>query len=188
MKFITILGFFFISLLGTLLHFVYEKSNHNKVVGIFGAVNESTWEHIKMALTPAFLWCLIDGFYFGNEANYFFAKLTSIVIIIITIPLIYYGYKLFSKKPILAIDVSTFFIAIILSQFAFYKILNMSAVSYNASYISVISLTIIFAFYLLATIFPLKNFIFQDPISKKYGITGHIDLPKKKKNSKSKKK
>ncbi|MBQ3433320.1 hypothetical protein IJG22_03470 [Candidatus Saccharibacteria bacterium] len=36
-----------ISILGTLAHFVYEFAHHNKTVGIFAAVNESTWEHIK---------------------------------------------------------------------------------------------------------------------------------------------
>ena len=39
--------FFFISILGVLLHFTYEWSNDNPAVGLFSAVNESTWEHIK---------------------------------------------------------------------------------------------------------------------------------------------
>ena len=45
-----------ISLIGTISHFLYDISNHNKFVGLFSAVNESTWEHIKIALTPALLW------------------------------------------------------------------------------------------------------------------------------------
>lgn len=36
-----------ISVIGTLLHFLYEISHHNKYVALFAAVNESTWEHIK---------------------------------------------------------------------------------------------------------------------------------------------
>ena len=31
-----------ISLVGTFLHFLYEISNHNKIVALFAAVNEST--------------------------------------------------------------------------------------------------------------------------------------------------
>ena len=34
--------FFFISILGVLLHFTYEWSNDNPAVGLFSAVNEST--------------------------------------------------------------------------------------------------------------------------------------------------
>ena len=39
--------FIFISVLGVLLHFTYEWSGDNAVVGLFSAVNESTWEHLK---------------------------------------------------------------------------------------------------------------------------------------------
>lgn len=60
-----------ISVIGTLLHFLYEISHHNKYVALFAAVNESTWEHIKIALTPTLLWSLYDGFVYGIESNYF---------------------------------------------------------------------------------------------------------------------
>lgn len=54
-----------ISVLGTLAHFLYEISHHNKITGLFTAVNESAWEHIKIALTPTILWSLLDGAFFG---------------------------------------------------------------------------------------------------------------------------
>ena len=44
-----VIAIIFISVIGTLLHFMYEWSGHNKVVSLFAAVNESTWEHIKIA-------------------------------------------------------------------------------------------------------------------------------------------
>ena len=59
------LGFVIISVVGTLAHFLYDFSHHNKIVGLFAAVNESTWEHIKIALTPTFLWSLYDGYLYG---------------------------------------------------------------------------------------------------------------------------
>ena len=43
-----------IAALGALLHFLYELSGCNKVVAIFAAVNESTWEHIKICLMQRF--------------------------------------------------------------------------------------------------------------------------------------
>ena len=60
MFYVFLIGFIFISIVGTLLHFTYELSNHNKYVALFSAVNESTWEHIKIALTPYFVWSLVD--------------------------------------------------------------------------------------------------------------------------------
>jgi hypothetical protein len=46
-----IAGFFFIGLIGAVLHFTFELSDYsNMVVAFFSAVNESTWEHLKMVL------------------------------------------------------------------------------------------------------------------------------------------
>lgn len=44
--------FIFISILGVLLHFTYEWSGDNPAVGLFSAVNESTWEHLKLIFFP----------------------------------------------------------------------------------------------------------------------------------------
>ena len=41
-------GFAFTSLLGTLLHFLYEWTGKSPLVAPFSGVNESTWEHMKL--------------------------------------------------------------------------------------------------------------------------------------------
>ena len=74
-----LLGFLFISIIGTLLHFTYDFSNHNKVVALFSAVNESTWEHIKIAVTPFFIWSLVDGYIYGLNPNYFIGKALGLI-------------------------------------------------------------------------------------------------------------
>ncbi len=168
-----IIGFFFISALGTIAHFLYDKFNHNKIGGIFFAVNESIWEHIKIALTATFIYSLIDGYIYGSNPNYFFAKLIGLASIIIVIPLIFYSYTSITKKNILFIDISTFFIAIFLSEFLTYRLLLLPAISYQLQYISLVLVFIIFGFYLLLTAYPIKSKLFKDPITKKYGVEGH---------------
>ena len=170
---IFIIEFFFVSLVGTFLHFLYDLTNHNKLVGVFSAVNESVWEHIKLALTPTFLFSLIDGYFYGYYNNYFFAKLISILSIIIVMPLLFYGSKLFLKKHITIVNILIFFITVFVSEFLMYKLLFMCPVSYFTKYISLVLLFITFAFYLLLTIFPLEHIIFKDPLTKKYGFDGH---------------
>lgn len=170
---IFIIGFFFVSLLGTFLHFLYDISNHNKLVGVFSAVNESTWEHIKLALTPTFLYSLIDGYFYGSYDNYFFAKLISILSIIIVMPMLFYGSKLFLKKHITIINILIFFITVFISELLMYKLLFINPISYLVKYISLILLFVLFACYLLLTIFPLENIIFKDPLTNKYGFDGH---------------
>ena len=61
-----IISFLFVSIIGTLFHFTYDYFNHNKVASIFSAVNESTWEHIKMGLSSALLFSIFDGFKYGK--------------------------------------------------------------------------------------------------------------------------
>lgn len=169
-----IISVFTISIIGTILHFLYDISKHNKVVGLFSSVNESTWEHIKIALTPSFLWGIVDGFKYGAFSNYFSAKFISLLSIIVVIPFIYYLYKFVFKKNILFVDISIFYIAIIISQLLFRMIVNFGNICYIYNYISCILLFILFGFYMVVTLFPVKNFIFRDPITNKYGFNGHL--------------
>ena len=39
-------GFAFTAVFGTALHFLFDWSGKNTVVGLFSAVNESIWEHM----------------------------------------------------------------------------------------------------------------------------------------------
>ena len=66
-----IISIIVISVIGTVSHFSYDISKQNKIVGLFGAVNESTWEHIKIALTATILWSVVDGYFYGVNSNYF---------------------------------------------------------------------------------------------------------------------
>ena len=50
------IGFFFVLILGTLLHFSFSWLREAPVAGLFSAVNESTWEHMKLLFFPSFLY------------------------------------------------------------------------------------------------------------------------------------
>ena len=175
-----IISIVIISIVGTLSHFLYDISNHNKYIGLFSAVNESTWEHIKIALTPTLLWSLVDGIKYGSEPNYFLAKFISLLVVILLMPILFYGYQLFTKKDVVIFDILIFYIVITASQLAFYYIINMSSVNSVIRYLSLIGIFIIFAGYLIHTALPGKGFIFKDPITNKYGFKGHSEIKKKK--------
>lgn len=168
-----ILEIILVGILGTLLHFTYEWSNHNKIVGLFSAVNESTWEHIKIALTATFFFSIIDGGMYGYYPNYFIAKFLSFIYIIILIPVLFYSYTFFTKKAILPIDIICFYVVISISQIIFRYVLNMKSFGFYYQYLSVIGIFVIFAFYMSLTMLPIKNFLCKDPITKKYGLRGH---------------
>ena len=166
-------GIIFIAVIGTFLHFLYEMSNHNKLVALFAAVNESTWEHIKICMTPTILWSLYDGYVYGMNANYLIGKALSLLIIILLIPMLFYAYTAFTKKAILVIDIICFYITIVCSMLVFNYFVNANALPFIYIYLSCILLFIEIFAYVFLTFNPLKNFIFEDPLTHKYGLLGH---------------
>ena len=57
-----ILRYLFVVLLGVFLHFAYELSGENPIVGLFALVNESVWEHLKLLFFPMLVLTLWDSF------------------------------------------------------------------------------------------------------------------------------
>ncbi|MBQ6323612.1 MAG: hypothetical protein IJI22_02135 [Bacilli bacterium] len=169
-------GMILIAVVGTFLHFLYEISDHNKFVAIFAAVNESTWEHIKICMTPTILWSLYDGYIYGLNPNYILGKSLSLFTIIILIPILFYTYTAFTKKSILWVDVICFYITVICSGLVFNYFINANALPFIYTYLSSILLFIEVGAYMSLTFNPIKNFIFEDPISHKYGLAGHTEL------------
>ena len=162
-----------ISIIGTISHFLYDLTNHNKIVGLFTSVNESTWEHIKISLTPTILYSLYDGYLYGANPNYFFVFFFNFISLIILIPLLFYTYKNIFKKDNKFFNIAIFYISIIISQILFYVILDIPKMDYIYNYLSCIGIFIIFGCYLLLTLLPLKTFLFKDPITNKYGYKAH---------------
>ena len=166
------IGIIIICIIGTMLHFTYELSHHNKYVAIFSAVNESTWEHIKICMTPTLLWSIYEIIKYGFNSQFIFAKSLCLLTIIILIPILFYSYTAVTKKAILPIDVICFYITIICSQLVFKYFSNLN-VPILYTYLSIALLTIELIAYLYLTFKPFRNFIFKDPITNKYGIDGH---------------
>ncbi|MBR0403561.1 hypothetical protein IJI55_03390 [Candidatus Saccharibacteria bacterium] len=172
---LTITSIVIISLVGTAAHFLYDFSRHNQLLGLFSAVNESTWEHIKIALTPIILWSLVDGAICGQNPNYFLAKLASLLIPIFVIPLIFYTYTKLIKKSLLPLDIGMFILAIALAQLAFAWLISLPAIPFIAQYFACLGCFILFGAYTLLTLLPLRTFLFLDPITNRYGFKAHSD-------------
>lgn len=111
---IELLGFVFTIIVGTVGHFLYEKSNYNKVIGFLFSKNESTWEHMKLGITPIILWTIVELFTY-NFNNLFFAKFVSIIAFSLSLYILYYGYKKIVKRNILFLDILVFYISLFLA-------------------------------------------------------------------------
>lgn len=166
-----ILGMLLVSILGGFLHFTFEISGFNPIVGAFSAVNESVWEHLKLGFWPILLLTLIEYRLIKKQTNNFFlGKAISALTIITVIPIIFYLYTSFTGESIFLIDISSFFIAVIIGQILSYLTLIHKKLSKNLELISITLLIIMAILFIVFTFYPPNLPPFQDPISGGYGI------------------
>lgn len=161
-------AFLVFSIVGTILHFTYNLSGKNIIVGIFSAVNESVWEHIKLLLTPIFVYNTIR-YVLNYQTNYFVMLFFELLVAIFGIIILYkVKLKIFGEgSPI--INILIFYIVALLCSLTGYFIKSI----YIPNYINMISIfgcIIIYITYILFTVCPPKKDIFKDPITGKYGI------------------
>lgn len=163
-----VIGFLSISLVGSILHFVYEWSGNNVFVGFFCAVNESVWEHLKIAIIPMFVWGII-GIWVVKNKNYGFGVFIALITVLIVMPVLFYGYTAFTKKSILAVDIMIFFISIGLGML-FAGLIFIAKPFKNSRILGCIGCVIIALFFAIFTYFPPKMELFRDPVNNQYGI------------------
>ena len=86
-------GFLTVSVLGTLAHFAYEWSGKQLLAGAFCAVNESTWEHMKLLFWPLVFFAFIQRPFFKAQGNYWCVKLEEVLLGLALIPVLFYSYN-----------------------------------------------------------------------------------------------
>ena len=169
-----LMGMVFIILLGSMLHFTFEWSGNQPLVGVFSAVNESVWEHLKIAFWPALLYLIIEYRYLYKKSNNFFAaKTIGIYSIMIIIPIIFYSYTAFLEESLI-IDIGSFIFAIIVGQLVSYRLLTYKKFARIFEQISLIALVILALAFVVFTFYPPHVSFFQDPNTGEYGIFNHL--------------
>ena len=84
-------GLTFASVLGTLLHFLFEWTGYSLILAPFCAVNESTWEHMKLAYFPMLIFAITQGKYFAKDSpNFWKIKFIGTVTALALIPACFY--------------------------------------------------------------------------------------------------
>ena len=166
-----LIGIVFIILLGAALHFTFALSGNQSIVGAFSAVNESVWEHLKMAFWPSLLLTVIEYPLLRKTAkNFFTAKTIGAYLMVAVIPLVFYSYTAFSGKSIFAIDISTFVVAVIIGQLLSYKLLTYRQLPGPLNKIAVAAIILLALAFIVFTYYPPQLQIFRDSVTGKYGI------------------
>lgn len=164
-----IISFFILSVFGTLLHFTHGWLKNGVLLHIFSAVNESTWEHMKLLVAPTILVMVFQYIFLNNEyTNIINGILILYIVEIVSIPLLYEPLRLILKKVPFIFTILVFYIAIVLGLFFEYLILKNN-ISILSEFISLILILIITLKFSIFTYFPPKHFLFRDPVTGKFG-------------------
>lgn len=101
-----------IMIAGTLLHFIYDWTGHNMFAALFGAVNESVWEHLKLFFVPAFFFTIFGYYLMGEQyPNYLWCQMKSILSGIVFIIAAYFTYSGITEQEWMWMDIGIFYLS-----------------------------------------------------------------------------
>ena len=163
-------GFAVTTLLGTLLHFLYDLTDKAMWTAAFSGVNESTWEHMKLLFWPMFIFAIVQSFFFKGYESFWCIKLRGILLGLVLIPIVFYTYNGVIGKSPDWVNISIFFICAATA----YVYESKQLKSENARCASPKTYFLMLCFIaMLFVVFTFKTphlAIFEDPLSKTYGI------------------
>lgn len=168
-----IFGVSIIFVAASLLHFVYEWTGENKIIGLFVPVNESVWEHLKLVLLPIIIWWIafymVKGEKFSiNKNKWYLGCIVSLVTSMLFILAFFYTYtEAFGIKSIV-LDIVDTFLGILFGQILGAHIYKYSrGIDWVVSAIIILLIVGAFAWF---TISPPELPIFLDTTTGRFGF------------------
>ena len=163
-----IIGFIFVSVLGTLFHFAYDFYCQNFLVGIFAATNESTFEHLKLLLYPYLIYSIIEFFIlkrtsFAYIDNFVCSKTLGLIGGLISIVILFYTYTGVLGYNIDFINIAIFFISVFLAFYISYKSIYKLQKKDNDCQLCLLIVGIIVILFIIFTLNPLNIGLFKEP-------------------------
>lgn len=165
LKYNSVLGVFFVLILGSLFHFFYEWSGENYIIGLFTPVNESTWEHMKLVFFPMLIYsfimiprsketfpCITPSFLFGILSG------------TLLIPVIFYTYTGILGYHVFILDFLTFVISVVTAFCSVYTH-TLSCQTKKYTFLLLALTCLIGLCFLLFTYAPPNLGLFADPVT-----------------------
>lgn len=161
-----IVGAVITAILGTLAHFAYEWSGNNHLVGLVTAVNESTWEHMKLLFFPmllvnVFLVLLVKEDY----PCILPVLLTGTLLGTFLIPVLFYTYSGILGQSIDAINISIYYICVIAAFYIAYRLAEKDCSKECTNLLLIVTFVMVLLFFIF-TYYPPELGIFDNPEQK----------------------
>ncbi len=164
-------GFIFTGLLGVFLHYLYDWTGQNVIAALFSAVNESIWEHLKLLFFPMLAYALIESRYIGRDyKNFWCVKLLGIVSGLVMIVVLYYTINGVLGGTPDWVNIAIFFVSTAFTYYLETLLLNGGYIKCNSPKKAILILILIGVVFAVFTFIPPNIPLFEDPITKQFGI------------------
>lgn len=165
-----LVGFAATSLIGTLLHFLYEWLGESVWVAPFSGVNESTWEHMKLLFWPMFAFAVFQSFFFKDREDFWCVKLKGILLGQALIPIIFYTYNGAIGRSPDWLNIAIFFVSAAIAYIYETRRFNDPTEYCRNPRIAIFILCVLAAMFVIFTFKTPHIEIFRDPLTLSFGI------------------
>ena len=165
-----LMGFAVTSLGGTILHFLYDWLGQSLWIAPFSGVNESTWEHMKLLFWPAFIYAIVQSFFFKDRSDFWCVKLRGILLGLGSIPVLFYTYNGVIGKSPDWINIAIFFISAAIAYLYETRLFHCGQLNCKSPKRSLTVLCVIALLFVLFTFRTPMLGIFEDPLTGTFGI------------------
>lgn len=165
------LGVTLIVPLGSCLHFVFEWSGNSLAVAVIGAVNESTWEHLKLAYWPSIAWTMLEFAWLRSTVeNLAWAKAVGVATSLLCIVLGAFAIDRLLDSPVLAVHICLFAGSVSIGQAVSWSLLRYGRRRPGTRLCGIFSLVVLAIAFGVFTFRPPKLPLWRDPTTGTYGI------------------
>ena len=165
-------GFVWTAAAGTLLHFLYDRSGGGPAAAVISAVNESTWEHMKLLFVPLFLFTAAQAGFLGKfYPNLLAVRAVSALTGLALIPVLFYTYSGFLGYSGLWGNVGVFCLSALAAFGLDWRLLRQGR--FSAPWQQVAGLAVLWALafaFVWCTFRPPELGLWRDPVTGRFGI------------------
>jgi hypothetical protein len=164
-------GIAIIFLFGSVLHFVFDWVGGWSPAALIAAVNESVWEHLKLAFWPGLIFALLEFFFLkAKTKNFWVAKTCGLFMMPAIIVAVFYGYTALVGRHILWLDIALFGIAVVAGQVLSFALMIRQPFGPKTRIAVGVVLALMIAAFSLFSYFPPRCPLFRDGLTGQYGI------------------
>ena len=164
-------GFVFTGAAGTLLHFVYEWSGGSVLAAAFSAVNESTWEHMKLLFFPALVFSVVQVWALGRTyPDLLEGRGLSVLAGLALIPTLFYTYTGVLGFHVMWADIAVFFLAALGMCALEFRLLGRRRAALWRQVAGLLLLWVLAFLFVYWTFRPPHLGLWRDPVTGGYGI------------------